>query len=96
MTNLRAPASSRFCVVWDAPLGQGSYELTPIKTSRSRKTPPALKLAFAVTDCQAGGGAPGLRSRARKVKTGTLVKPSMTDTPGVVRGAGKDAQWLSD
>eukprot|EP00966_Prymnesium_polylepis_P005637 128746-Prymnesium_polylepis.3 len=57
--------------------------LTTIKTRRSRKTPHALKLVFAVTGCQPGGRRGGGRLRAPKVKTGTLVKPSMTDTPGV-------------
>ena len=40
--------------------------LTTNKTLGSRKTPPALKLVFAVTGCQAGGGAAGLH-RGRKV-----------------------------
>jgi hypothetical protein len=31
-----------------------------------------------------------------KYKIRTRPEPSMTDTPGVSRGAGKDAQWLSD
>ena len=41
-----------------------------------------------------GSALRGLRNA--KVETGTLVKPSMTDAPRVVRGAGKGAQWLSD
>ena len=68
--------------------------LTRIKTSRSRKTPPALKLVFTVTGSQAGeaGRRGGGRLRAPKVNTGTLAKPSMTDTTGVVRGASKGPQ----
>jgi hypothetical protein len=69
--------------------------LTTIKTPRSRKTPPALKLLFAVTCRQAGRGAAGLH-RGRKVKTGTLTKPRMTDAFCVIRGAGEGAWSLSE